>query len=794
VQVFSIGLLLALGVGMYSAMSSMGAWRTASADASFAALRSHDLRVSLVPGSYVNAGRLRAALAGIPDRGSVSAAEERLVVPTQVDASHGHRSIIVPGRIVGMPVSPTIDQLASVSGRPLLPADAGHTVVELERNFAKHHGLPAAGSLRLGGGATVRYVGQALAPEYFIVTAPGADFGAEANFAVLFAPLRTAQLLSGQPNRVNELVLRVDGGSGALGAVRAELDRSLRAALPGTGFTFTTGSQEAARRLLYKDAEGDQRMMDIFAALLLGAAAFAAVNLISRTIEAQRREIGIGMALGVRPRVLARRPLLLAGQVALVGIALGIPAGFAANAWLRSVMQSFFPLPVLRTPMQLGVFIQGAALGLAVSLLATVVPLRRALAVSPVEAISVGARAAKSSGLAWITRGIRLPGGSLANIPLRNVLRTPRRTIMTVLGIGAVVAITLALAGVIDSFNTTLDASRTEALAGSTQRLTVDLAAPQPANAPALQAISDDRIIGAVQPSLRLPSTFTAHGRRLDAFLEIVARNRPLWHPTLSAGALPENRPGLVIAQRAAEDLDVRIGDRLTVRYPVPTGPRSYRLTSATVPITGIHTSPLRFLAYSNQPGAATMGLAGLVNRISVAPAAGYTAADVKRALLAMPAVTAVQGAAAMTDAVDQTMSQFTEVLIITVAIAMIMALLIAYNAAAINAEERTRETATMFAYGIRPGIVVWGNVLEALLIGALATILGVAAGYAILRWVIDISMRSTMPDLGILVSVSAGTYGLAALAGIFSVGAAPLLTLRRLRRTDVPSALRVVE
>jgi len=286
VQVISIGLLLALGVGMYSAMSSMGAWRAASADASFAALRSHDLRVSLVPGSYVNAGRLRATLAGIPDRGLVSAAEERLVVPTQVDASRGRRSIIVPGRIVGMPVSPTVDQLASVRGRPLQPADEGRAIVELERNFAKHYGLPAAGSLRLGGGATVRYVGQALAPEYFIVTAPGADFGAEANFAVLFAPLRTAQRLSGQRNRLNELVMRVTGGRGTLDKVQAELDRSLRAALRGTGLTFNTGSQEAAHRLLYRDAEGDQQMMDIFAALLLGAAAFAAFNLISRTIEA----------------------------------------------------------------------------------------------------------------------------------------------------------------------------------------------------------------------------------------------------------------------------------------------------------------------------------------------------------------------------------------------------------------------------------------------------------------------------------------------------------------------------
>jgi putative ABC transport system permease protein len=693
-----------------------------------------------------------------------------------------------------MPVGPSVDKLATVRGRPLRAADDGRRVVELERNFAKYYGLPAAGSLGIAGGTSVRYVGQALAPEYFIVTAPGADFGAQANFAVLFASLQTAQRLSGEPDRVNELVLRVKPRHGTLAKVQAELDRSLRAALPGSGFTFTSGSQEPARRLLYKDAEGDQQMMNIFAALLLGAAAFAAFNLISRTIEAQRREIGIGMALGVRPRVLARRPLLLGGQVALIGIGLGVPAGFAANAWLRSVMQSFFPLPVLKTPMQIGVFIQGAALGLAVSLLATVIPLRRALSISPVDAIAVGARAAKSSGLAWITRGIRLPGGSLANMPLRNVLRTPRRTVMTVLGIAAVVAITLSLAGVIDSFNTTLDATRAEALAGAQQRLTVDLATPLPASAATIRTITHSRVIGAEQRSLRLPSTFSAPGRRLDVFLEIVARNRPLWHPTLSAGRLAEEQPAVIISQRAAEDLHVRIGDRLSVRYPVPTGTRSYQLASTTLPITGIHASPLRFVAYANPAAATTMGLSGLVNRISVVPAADHTGADVKRALLAMPVVTAVQGAAAMTDAVDQTMSQFSEVLVITVAIAIVMALLIAYNAAAINAEERNRETATMFAYGIGPRSVIGGNILEALLIGTVATIVGIVVGYGILRWIIDGSMRSTMPDLDVLTSISATTYVLAASAGIVSVSLAPLLTLRRLKRTDVPSALRVVE
>jgi putative ABC transport system permease protein len=226
-QITSIGLLLALGVGMYSAMSSMSTGKTASADASFAALRMHDSRVSLTPGGYVAEGRLRTALASIPDSTLVTAAQERLVIPTQVDASTGRQSIIVPGRIVGASIDPPVDALATMRGRALAAADDGRPVVELERNFAKHYGLAAAGTIRLAGGREVRYLGQALAPEYFVVTAEGADFGAEAGFAVMFTSLRTAQSLSGEQGRVNELVLRTKRGA-SLAKIQAELDRSLQ--------------------------------------------------------------------------------------------------------------------------------------------------------------------------------------------------------------------------------------------------------------------------------------------------------------------------------------------------------------------------------------------------------------------------------------------------------------------------------------------------------------------------------------------------------------------------------------
>jgi putative ABC transport system permease protein len=787
-QLLSIALLLALGVGMYAAMSSMAVWRVDSADSSFAALRMHDLRLTLVEGSTASEGALTRALGGSAAARDVAAAAERLVVPTQVDASTHGRTIIVPGRLVGTPARADVDTLSARAGR--LPT-AG--TVALEYHFAGFYDLPASGTLTVAGGRRVPYSGQVLAPEYFVVTAPGADFGAESGFAVVFASLATAQALSGQAGQVNQLVMRLRPGA-TPAAVRADLSRALKTALPDTGFTFTARDDEAAHRMIYKDAEGDQQMLDIFAVLMLGAATFAAFNLISRTVEAQRREIGIGMALGVEPRALARRPFLLGAQIALAGVALGIPVGLAAGHWLGGIMNEFFPLPVVRTSFQADLYLQGAALGLALPLLAAALPVWRAVRVAPVEAIRVGANAARSSGLAWLIKGLRLPGGALANLPLRNVLRTPRRTLLTLLGIAAIVTLVLSMSGTMDSFDRTLQTSRQEALAGSTDRLTVDLAAPQNATGAAVRRVTTDASVGAIQPSLRLASTVIAGRRKLGVALETVANERPLWHPTFQSGDLPDDRSGLILARPAADALHIELGDRVEVEHPVPSGPGTFRLARTRLPVTGIHTSPLRFIAYANQAATGPLGVAGLVNRISVAPAAGRSADEVKTALLHQPAVTAVQGAAATTDAVDRAMEQFNEILLVTVTIAAAMSLLIAFNAAAINADERAREHATMFAYGVPVDRVIRGGMAEALLIGALGTAVGLIAGRTLLSWIINTNMRETMPDIGGLISIGPTSYLLAVIAGVAVVALAPLLTLRRLQRTDMSATLRVVE
>ena len=57
----------------------------------------------------------------------------------------------------------------------------------------------------------------------------------------------------------------------------------------------------------------------------------------------------------------------------------------------------------------------------------------------------------------------------------------------------------------------------------------------------------------------------------------------------------------------------------------------------------------------------------------------------------------------------------------------LLLALLIAYSAASINTDERRREHATLFAFGLRVRRVLRMEVVEALLVGTLGTAIGVA-------------------------------------------------------------------
>jgi len=794
VQVVAIAVVIAIGTGLATGLSSVKTWRIASNDASFAALRYHAVRATLPEGGFAPEGSLARAVARAP---GAAAVRERLVLPTQVDASRRGKVALVPGVLIGQRIDPrpVVDGLGVDRGRLLRPGENGAPVAMLDHWFAAAHGLPPSGTVRLAGGRALRYVGWAFQPQYFLAGGGDASFGlGAAGFAPVFTSLATAQRIAGRPGAVNEVVVRGRPGVGER-ALAAQVHAALAASLPGAGATITRGSQEPAYRLLYKDADGDQKVYAVLAVLVLLGAALAAYNLTSRTVQAQRREIGIGMALGAPPARLALRPLLMGLEIAVLGALLGVGMGLAVERLYRSLLVSMLPLPVNETPFQLPNFLAGAALGVALPLLGVALPVRRAVRMRPIEAIRVGFRAAAGGGLAPLLARLPLPGDSLAQMPLRNVVRAPRRTLVTVLGIGLIVALVVTFSGLIDSFLRPLDRARAEVERVAPGRLTVSLDRFRPAAGPEVRRIARDRVIASARPQSHFPVTLSRGRRSIDAVLTVFDPGEPGWLPSIRAGSFGPRSGGILLAPQAAEDLGVRPGEPIAVRHPRLEAGGRVGLATSTVRVDGLHGGTLRTFAFGADAAWGRLtGLRGLANQVDVIPARGVSSQAATRALFALPGVASVQSPSAPFESIDDYMDRFLGFIYATEAFILLLALLVAFNSAAISADERRREHATMFAYGVPVRSVLLQGVAENGVLGLLAAAVGVLVGLGLVGWMVATIIPQTVPDLEVTVVVSARTLLVAAVVGVVACALAPLLTARRLRRMDVASTLRVME
>jgi putative ABC transport system permease protein len=795
-QVGAIALVIGIGTGLFSALGSTATWRRQSNDDSFERTAMYDVRVSATEGADAAAGAMLDVLRTLPGPTMVAAAEERLVLPTQVDASTDDETILVPGRVIGMDLAggePDVNRVfvATGDGRTLETADSGQPIVVLERNFAEFYDLPSAGTLRVAGGKDVRYVGHGLSPEYFFVTTEDGGFFAQANFAALFTSLETAQDLTGRSGRVNDLVISLRDGVDphlAADAVRSRFDASAT----DLGVTVMLAEDERAYQVLYDDIEGDQRVWNVFAGLILLGATFAAFNLATRMVEAQRREIGIGMALGAPPTRLALRPALVGVQIAVLGALLGVGVGYLVIQAMRPIYTTALPLPVWHTDFQPSTFLQGAVLGMVLPLVATTWPVWRAIRVTPIDAISITHRTSRG-GLAPMLRRLRWPVSAFRRMPLGNALRTPRRSLLTSLGIGAAIATLVAILGMLDSFVGALDRSDREVLADHPDRVAVSLDRFVALDGPELEAIAGARSVGRVEPVIRVGARLDREGREgFEVLLEVLDMGNDVWAPTVSRSA-PGRPEGVLIAEKAASDLGVEPGDAVVLEHPAPQGD-GFVTARTPVTVAGIHPSPWRFGAYVERSLLDDLGVPDVANQLYVLPATGSTADDVERELFEVDGVASVQPVAASTRIVKDSMQSFTAVFRVLQAFILGLALLMAYNATSINADERARERATLFAFGLPVRRVIGLETVEGLLYGIAGTAIGIGVGVLVVRWVTTSILSTTVPDMSIDVSVASGTFVSAAVLGVAAVALAPLLTVRRLRRMDVPGTLRIVE
>jgi putative ABC transport system permease protein len=309
-----------------------------------------------------------------------------------------------------------------------------------------------------------------------------------------------------------------------------------------------------------------------------------------------------------------------------------------------------------------------------------------------------------------------------------------------------------------------------------------------------VQAIRESPLVDRIEPQLRLGSVALKDGEEIGLQVQVLALDSTVWAPRITGGALDRERQGIYLSELAARNLGVRVGDPVTVRHPRLEATGTFSLVETEMVVLGLHQHPFRFVSYVDSNHAGLFNLAGATNLLEVVPVEGATRDDMKRALFPLPGVVSAQGVSEVSEVINDLLSEFVVLLRVIEGALLVLALLIAFNSASINMDERAREHATMFAFGVRVRTVLRMAVVENLILGIVATIAGVVAGWLLLRAIIAIRIPSTLPDLEVIPVISPTTLVISVVLGVLAVALAPLLTVRKLRRMDVPATLKVVE
>jgi ABC-type antimicrobial peptide transport system permease subunit len=234
--------------------------------------------------------------------------------------------------------------------------------------------------------------------------------------------LEDAQAINGKPRKVNAFLLKVREGTDVT-RLQARIEQ--RFARTGDPLTATTSAD-------FQDEQDTLQYVNVFTwavslvAILIGGV--GVMNTVLMSVFERTREFGVLRAVGWRPgQVLAMvlgESLGLSLIGGLVGTALGILA-------VRAVQNVPTVGAILPGAFSLQRFVQGVSVALGLGLVGGALPAWRASKMLPVEAMR------SEGGSVHAPRHVRWGA-------LRNVLRQPVRTLLTVIGIGiAMMAIIL---------------------------------------------------------------------------------------------------------------------------------------------------------------------------------------------------------------------------------------------------------------------------------------------------------------------------------------------------------------
>ncbi len=681
------------------------------------------------------------------------------------------------------------ESFTPVSGR--FPTGAGE--VAIDQFTQERKGLKLGEQIVVAGSATARrytIVG--------VVQYGGAQSFGGASAAVL--SIGEAQRVSGEPGRYDQLDVAAESNP-THPVTPGELRGRIRAALPDT-VDVRTGAQQAAKETtdLEENLSFLRTFLLVFAYVSLFVGAFIIFNTFSITVAQRTREFGLLRTLGASRRQLLRSVIFEGALLGVGGSLIGLLGGIALAPGLDQLFKSFgADLPTSGTVLQTRTVVVSLLVGTIITLLAAVVPARRAMRVPPIAALREGVELPRRRWLRWRPRVVpalaRAVGvlvawrGITGRLARENAMRQPGRTMVTAAALMVGLALVTFVAVLADGTKATIDQAVSRSFAGD---LIVEnsQAGGREQGIPALVAPALRRVPGV---AVVTPIAFTVGrptGSSENATVTAVEPStferlyRIEWKQGAPATLLGLGDTGAVVSEGYAKAHDLKVGQAIVLLTP---SERRVRLR-----IAGIAKDQARLLG--NLTISLALARAAFGQREDGVDFVGY-APGASNAQV-QPVVDRVL-AAAFPQAKSLTAAQFKQeqseqintlltLIYVLLALSVIVSLFGIVNTLVLSIYERTRELGMMRAIGtsrkqVRQ-MIRYESIITALIGGVLGLAIGVIGAVLVTNFALSGS--------GFVQSIPVGTLAIllvvAALAGLL----AAQMPARRAARIDLLEAL----
>ena len=772
-QVLTIALVVASGVGGFittlSAVDSLALAR----DRFYASGRFADVFASVKRAPNA----LAATLINTPGVADVQTTIEQIVrieLPGVADP--------VMGQLIGIdPQAPLrMNRVTLRSGRALdatRPSDQAIPAL-VSAAFADARGLVPGSRISAlinGKRRTLEIAGIALSPEFIFAGLQGTpDLR---GFGVFWVPRDALAAAYDMDGAFNRIAVKL-----APGASERDVIARLSAQLSRYGGREVHGREDQSSHATLDDEIKGQRVLGtVLPTIFLSVAAFLLNVVVSRLVATQREQIAAMKALGYPSRTIGLHYL----KLVLVIVALGLVLGVALGSWLGTLFtglyaQSFhFPnfehrvAPWLLV-VSMGITVMTAVLGTLNAILATV-RLPPAEAMRPAAPGRYRRTMIERLGITQISPALRMI--------LRNMERRPLRTALSIGGVAASVAIVVmgnffsdAIDYIVDSqFNVGM---RSDVIVWMIEAAD-DSARHEVARLPGVTAVESGRDV-----AVRF-----IHGHRSERG-SIRGLTR---HPQLTRIIDQRNREasrldddGLVMTDRLADKLGLRIGDRVQVEVLEGRQRTLQVRLGATVPeMMGLNAYlERRTLNRLLQEGDQSSWFALVVER-------GREAALLE-ASKQLPRVVGVFSKASLLRNMQEVSARNIRIMSTVLTLfATVIAIGVVYNNARIALAERTWELASLRVLGFTR-TEVSGLLLGEMAIGiAIALPLGMLFGFGLVHLIAGL-LKSDQFSFPVVIQPA--TYAWAALTVLISGGASALVVRRRVDRLDMVAALKTRE